>query len=82
MKKHFSILALLVLAQTASAETFYNQLCEFNSNWKNYEAQAPKGEARIFNSDRDYIQAHLSSVLPILRSNAVDHLSGDQLLTR
>ena len=78
------ILTGLLLAATlsASATTFYEQLCEFNFNWKKYSMVAPKGEARTFDTDADYVQAHLSCVIPILRTNPTDHLSADQQLTR
>ncbi|MGE3799895.1 MAG: toxin-antitoxin system YwqK family antitoxin [Candidatus Kapaibacterium sp.] len=78
MKNLIAPFFLLFVVQHLSATTFYDQLCQFNFNWGKYESQAPKGEARYFASDREYVQAHLSSVIPILRSNPVSHLSAEQ----
>ena len=82
MKNYFTYLLLFLFVQEATSTTFYQQLCQFNENWKKYEHKAPKGEAQIFNNDKEYIQAHLSSVLPILRNNPVSHLNAEQLTNR
>ena len=82
MKKYSSFILMLFFVQQAFATSFYEQLCEFNSNWKKYKLQAPAGNARNFESDKDYVQAHLSSVLTILRSNPVDHLNAKQYDSR
>lgn len=82
MKKIISSLLLLFFIQQASARSFYDQLCEFNFNWKKYENQAPKGEVRNFKSDQELIQAHLTSVLLILKSNSVPCLNSKQLTSR
>ena len=82
MKKSISFLFVLFFVQQASAATFYDQLCEFNFNWKKYENRAPSGEARYFESDMNYIQAHLKSVIAILETNPVDALNSDQLESR
>lgn len=74
-------MALLCL-NLASANTFYHQLCEFNFNWKKYEQFVPLENSKIFNSDKEYIQAHLNAVLSILRSNKIDHLSCTQIESR
>ncbi|MCB0714224.1 MAG: hypothetical protein KDD67_18005 [Ignavibacteriae bacterium] len=78
MKNIIAFFFSLFVVQHLSATTFYDQLCQFNFNWKKYESQAPKGEARHFASDREYVQAHLSNVIPILRSNPVSHLRAEQ----
>jgi len=82
MKKVLFTLSILVITLTASANTFYEQLCAFNFNWKNYAAQAPVGQAQVFHTDKEYIQAHLSQVLFILRTNPVDHLNEAQFRSR
>jgi hypothetical protein len=82
MKITFTFLLLLFFAQNSTASSLYNQLCEFNSNWKKYSDRAPQDAAREFESDQELIQAHLENVLVILRSNDVDHLSNDQYSSR
>ena len=82
MKKLITSILLLFFVQQISALTFYDQLCNFNFNWKKYELQAPTGEARIFHSDKEYIQAHLACVLAILRSNPIDQLDAQQYQSR
>lgn len=64
------------------AVNFYDQLCAFNFNWKKYSHRAPEGPARIFQSDKEYIQAHLQNVLIILRGNPVSQFSETQLRSR
>ncbi len=82
MKKIATSLLVILLASQLSAKSFYEQLCEFNFNWKNYKSIAPEGDARVFKSDKEYIQAHLGCVLPILRSNPTLNLSSDELKSR
>lgn len=82
MKKILTSTLLLLFAFQLSATTFYEQLCNFNFNWKKYATQAPAGEAQNFSSDKEYIQAHLKSVLAILRSNPVDQLNAKQYNSR
>jgi hypothetical protein len=57
-------------------------LCDFNPNWKNYEAQITNLEYQDFRSDREYIQSHLKSVLKVLKSHLTDHLSQKQEASR
>lgn len=78
------ILSLLVLfsVQQLNAQTFYDQLCMFNYNWAKYEAQAPKGEAKYLPTDKEYVEAHLGSVLEILRANPTDNLDTEQYQSR
>ncbi len=73
---------LLTATISASATTFYEQLCAFNFNWKKYSMIAPQGDSRTFKTDADYVQAHLSCVVPILKSNPTDALSANQMSTR
>lgn len=82
MKRSVILLTLVLSAFSASAESLYDQLCTFNFNWKQYSRRAPSGDARNFASETEYIQAHLASVLAILRSNPTDHLSAQQLTSR
>lgn len=82
MKKALYTLMLLLLACQMQAATLYDQLCAFNFNWKDHADQAPAGAARHFATDRDYVQAHLACVLPILRSNPTGHLNAAQRQSR
>ncbi|MDQ3108367.1 MAG: hypothetical protein M3R17_00600 [Bacteroidota bacterium] len=82
MKKLTTSIFLLLFIHQLSATTFYGQLCNFNFNWKKYALQAPAGDALVFHSDKDYIQAHLTCVLGILRSNPVDQLNAQQRNSR
>lgn len=82
MKKHFTFCLLLFFVQQAAAGTYYEQLCAFNPNWEKYAAQAPAGKARYFGSEKTYIQAHLGSVLKILRTNSLAGLSQQQCKSR
>jgi antitoxin component YwqK of YwqJK toxin-antitoxin module len=82
MKPILAFILSLTFAVSASATTFYDQLCAFNFNWEKYAAVAPEGEARVMHSEREYIQAHLACVLDILRSENTDHLSAEQKSTR
>ncbi len=82
MKTIITFILLLGLTQQVAANTFFNQLCEFNLNWKKYESRIPDKEAIEFASDVEYIQAHLESVLTLLRSNPTDHLNKAQLDSR
>lgn len=72
----------LLLAQTLWADGFYDQLCRFNYNWKKYAHRAPAGKARVFTAEKELVAAHLGSVLAILRSNPVNHLSPQQYRSR
>lgn len=82
MKKNLTILCLLLILQLATAANFYDQLCAFNFNWKKYSHRAPQGPARTFQSDKEYIQAHLQNVLTILRGNTTAHLDEAQRRSR
>lgn len=82
MKYFLIAICTLLGTRYISAATFYEQLCEFNFNWKAHAIKAPTGKARIFTSDRDYVQAHLESVLPILRAARVGHLNVAQYRSR
>jgi hypothetical protein len=78
MKKFILGFLWLLMMQHSFAFHFYDQLCAFNSNWKKYADRVPIEPARFFNNDKDYIQAHLGTVLTILRSNATEHLNTAQ----
>ena len=82
MKTIITSILLLGLSLQVSANTFFTQLCEFNPNWENYELRVPDKEAILFSSEVEYIQAHLTSVLSILRSNSTDHLNSEQFKSR
>ncbi|MFT6502128.1 MAG: hypothetical protein ACJASQ_002253 [Crocinitomicaceae bacterium] len=82
MKITFTFLLLLFFAQNSTASSLYDQLCEFNYNWKKYSERAPHDASINFQSDQELIQSHLENVLVILRSNAVDYLSSEQYASR
>jgi len=82
MKKSVITFFALLFMIDVSASSFYDQLCAFNFNWKNHASQAPEGESRVFASDKEYIQAHLTSVLAILRANPGNELSKEQFRSR
>ena len=82
MKNYFTLLLLLLGISEAYPNTFYTQLCEFNSNWEKYEHLAPKGDAQCFDSDAAYVQAHLKNVLTILRNNTLHKCSLAQIDAR
>ena len=82
MFKYLSFLLLFFLTQQLVANTFYEQLCNFNPNWKKYQNYAPKGASINFKTDNDLVQAHLKAVLKVLRHNPVDHLTTKQYKTR
>jgi hypothetical protein len=82
MKKITVSILLVLFVHQLSATTFYEQLCNFNFNWKKYALRAQPGEAQVFASDKQLIQAHLTNVLDILRSNPVSQLDASQYKTR
>lgn len=82
MKTIITSILLLALVQQVSASSYFDQLCDFNPNWKKYETRVSQKEAIQFSSEVEYIQAHLTSVLTILHSNPTDHLTTSQLDSR
>ncbi len=82
MKKIITSTLLLLFVIQLSATTYFEQLCNFNFNWKKYALQAPAGEAREFSSDKELIRAHLGSVISILRNNPVEQLNVQQYNSR
>lgn len=82
MKTIITSILLFGLAQQVAANSFFNQLCEFNPNWEKYESRIPDQDAVEFTSEVEYIQAHLTSVLSILRSNPTEQLNAKQLTSR
>jgi antitoxin component YwqK of YwqJK toxin-antitoxin module len=82
MKKIILLSLLFVSLHQISATTFYQQLCAFNFNWKHYPQLAPLGEAKHFDSDNEYIQAHLSCVIPILQHKQTNELTIAQRKSR
>ncbi len=81
MKTGLTILLSLIFIQKSSA-TYYEQLCEFNFNWEKYAGRVAEKKEMKFASDKEYVQAHLESVLEILHSNPVNHLSCEQYDSR
>ncbi|MCU0432979.1 MAG: hypothetical protein MUC87_05955 [Bacteroidia bacterium] len=82
MKNKLLLLIATLLSLPGFAGGFYQQLCQFNYNWKNYAHRAPAGTAHDFTTEREYVQAHLGAVLGILHSNSTSHLSKAQLESR
>ncbi len=82
MKKLIASALLVLFVHQLSAWSFYDQLCQFNFNWKKHTLRAPAGEAQHFYSDKEYVQAHLGCVLDILRSNPVHQLDAKQYASR
>ena len=82
MKNYLTLLLLLVGISESFSNTLYSQLCKFNPNWENHECLAPKEGIQQFNSDREYVQAHLKSVIAILRNTSLDYCQFDQYQSR
>lgn len=82
MRKIALIIFSLAFIQSANAKSLYEQLCEFNFNWKKHSSVAPVGTAVNFASDQKYVQTHLTYVLPILRANPTDEFTAEQKKTR
>jgi hypothetical protein len=83
MKKIFTTTFIVIATiLNCEARNLYDQLCEFNFNWKKYPMRAPIENQNNFSSDREYIQTHQAAVLTILRSNPTNHLSAEQKKNR
>jgi hypothetical protein len=82
MRKIVVTIIYLVLIQTANAKSLYEQLVEFNFNWKKHAGLAPDGNALDFSSDQAYVQTHLSYVIPILKANSTEGFTTEQKQTR
>jgi antitoxin component YwqK of YwqJK toxin-antitoxin module len=82
MKKSILLIAAICLAFSAQAKTLFDQLVEYNPHWKKYESRAPKGKARKFKTDAEYVQTHLTGVLFVLKTNPTKHLNKQQLTSR
>lgn len=78
------ILTSLVIGSVffTHANSLFDQLVAFNSNWSQYENRVPNAEAVVYKNDQPYIQKHLENVLQILASNPTAHLSCEQLESR
>ncbi len=82
MKTLFVLVCVTLSINCSAKKNYFQQLCDFNPNWKNYEAQIMNLEFQDFYSDKEYVQAHLKSVLKVLKSNQTDHLSGMKYKSR
>jgi hypothetical protein len=82
MKKLTTILLVSVSFHMMAASSFYQQLCDFNYNWKKYSEYISESKSKAFASDADYIQTHLEHVIPILKSNPTTFLSFKQMVNR
>ncbi len=81
MKYLVSLIGALVILPY-SAQTFYEQLCDFNYNWEKYADRAPKGDWKSLSSDDELVALHLEAVIPILKSNPTEELTPKQLQSR
>lgn len=82
MKTLFLFIALSTFIHCSAKKNYFQQLCDFNPNWEHYEAHITNLDYQEFQSDREYIQSHLKSVLKVLRSNPTSHLSEMQYVSR
>ncbi|MFK8045851.1 MAG: toxin-antitoxin system YwqK family antitoxin [Crocinitomicaceae bacterium] len=82
MKKYTTLLLVSFSLQLLAADSFKQQLFNFNPNWKHHSHQIPTSESFQFNSDAEYIQTHLEHVIPILKSNPTTFLSFKQKMNR
>jgi antitoxin component YwqK of YwqJK toxin-antitoxin module len=82
MKKIVLFLSMYVFATHIHATSAFEQLCSFNFNWKNYPMQVAANETSIEVSEQEYVQLHLSHVIPILKSNSTHDLNEEQLHIR
>jgi antitoxin component YwqK of YwqJK toxin-antitoxin module len=82
MKKVSVLFVICVFSTQLYAISVFEQLCVFNYNWKNYPMQCSVLESGKPLSEREYVQLHLSHVIPILQTNDVPELSVDQLSMR
>ena len=70
------------MIQTAHAKSLYEQLIAFNFNWEKHSNVAPDGNAIDFETDQNYVETHLSFVIPILKANATHEFTAQQKKTR
>ncbi len=82
MKKYAVLLLLTLFTHESFANSFYNQLCDFNYNWLKYENRIIDTDAKLFNSDVDYIQSHLGEVILILKANPTNYLNSEEKASR
>jgi antitoxin component YwqK of YwqJK toxin-antitoxin module len=80
--KKLLFLFLVMLGGNLSAATFFDQLIAINSSWENFALSAPRGEAKSFPGEQEYIRAHLSAVETVLRAVDVSVLSESQKAAR
>ncbi len=82
MRTFLVSLAILLLAVTGQAACLYDQLRAFNPYWELHSDALAGIQARTIRNDVDYVRAHLTEVLGVLRSAPVGHMSQDQLDSR
>ncbi len=82
MKTTVLLLSAFMITMQLSANSFYEQLCKFNFNWRNYASYVPMNDVKTFASDKEYVQAHLGTVLPILENASANGLSEEQIHSR
>jgi antitoxin component YwqK of YwqJK toxin-antitoxin module len=82
MKTNLLFIFLLGASLSSKANSFIEQMCHFNPNWKKYERFVPIENERVFLSDKQYIQTHLELVIQVLNSSDLKGLDEDQLANR
>lgn len=82
MKYILILIAICGLCAHSHAASLYHQLCTFNPNWNNYPMQIPAALDEIPVTEQEYVQLHLSCVIPVLRTNTTNGLSDEQLNRR
>jgi antitoxin component YwqK of YwqJK toxin-antitoxin module len=65
----------LPLSCSFAHQTVYEQLCDFNPNWKKYPNYVSNAPAQTFKHDWQLVQFHLFNVLNVLESADLTHLS-------
>ena len=76
MKTFILILTIsLPLSYSYGHQTVYEQLCDFNPNWKKYSTYVADAPAVHFKHDWQLVQFHLFHVLTVLESADISKLS-------
>ncbi len=82
MKTTVFLLSAFIITLQLNANSFYEQLCKYNFNWIKYASYVPKSDAKPFATDKEYVQAHLATVLPILENATLNGLTEKQIQSR
>ncbi len=82
MRKHLLALCFLTITLQVSAFSFQDQLEAMNSHWAANRCLLVADNARVFASDREFVQAHFAAVEIVLLNADVSALSPVQLEAR